>query len=28
VTAVENDPDHLWHKYLGEMKAPTAAASF
>jgi flavin-dependent dehydrogenase len=28
VTAVENDPDHLWHRYLGEMKAPSAAASF
>lgn len=28
VTAVENDPDHLWHKYLGTLKAPMAAASF
>ncbi|MEU3737504.1 MULTISPECIES: tryptophan 7-halogenase [unclassified Streptomyces] len=28
VTAVENDPNHLWHKYLGELKAPTAAAKF
>jgi FADH2 O2-dependent halogenase len=28
VTAVENDPEHLWHRYLGELSAPSAAASF
>ena len=28
VKAVENDPEHLWHKYLGNMKTPTAAAAF
>ena len=28
VTAVENDPEHLWHKYLGELSAPSAAAAF
>ncbi|WP_217166211.1 NAD(P)/FAD-dependent oxidoreductase [Streptomyces sp. AC512_CC834] len=28
VEAVENDPDHLWHKYLGTLKAPSAAAQF
>jgi flavin-dependent dehydrogenase len=28
VAAVENDPSHLWHRYLGELRAPTAAASF
>ncbi|GAA1216910.1 NAD(P)/FAD-dependent oxidoreductase [Prauserella alba] len=28
VTAVENDPDHLWHPYLGTLRAPTSAPSF
>jgi FADH2 O2-dependent halogenase len=28
VTAVENDETHLWRPFLGEMKAPTAKASF
>ena len=28
VAAVENDPEHLWHKYLGTLKAPSAAAKF
>ncbi len=28
VAAVENDPDHLWHPYLGTLRAPTAAPSF
>jgi hypothetical protein len=28
VEAVEQDPGHLWHKYLGELKAPMAAAAF
>ncbi|MFJ2830806.1 NAD(P)/FAD-dependent oxidoreductase [Streptomyces sp. NPDC087263] len=28
VEAVENDPDHLWHKYLGTLRAPAAAAKF
>lgn len=28
VTAVENDPEHLWHRYLGDLRAPSAAASF
>jgi FADH2 O2-dependent halogenase len=28
VEAVEADPDHLWHKYLGTLKAPSAAAKF
>ncbi|QTD96712.1 NAD(P)/FAD-dependent oxidoreductase [Streptomyces cyanogenus] len=23
VTAVENDPDHLWHPYLGTLRAPS-----
>lgn len=28
VDAVEKDPNHLWHKYLGSLKAPGAAAMF
>lgn len=28
VKAVEEDPDHLWHPYLGSLKAPTAKATF
>jgi 1H-pyrrole-2-carbonyl-[peptidyl-carrier protein] chlorinase len=28
VAAVENDPGHLWHPYLGTLKAPTAAPHF
>lgn len=28
VAAVENDPGHLWHPYLGTLKAPTAAPTF
>ncbi|MEV7990161.1 NAD(P)/FAD-dependent oxidoreductase [Micromonospora sp. NPDC085948] len=28
VTAVENDPTHLWHPYLGTLRAPTAAPAF
>jgi 1H-pyrrole-2-carbonyl-[peptidyl-carrier protein] chlorinase len=28
VQAVESDPEHLWHKYLGELSAPAAAPSF
>ncbi|WP_307796166.1 NAD(P)/FAD-dependent oxidoreductase [Amycolatopsis sp. 195334CR] len=28
VAAVENDPDHLWHPYLGSLRAPTSAPSF
>jgi FADH2 O2-dependent halogenase len=28
VTTVENDPDHLWHPYLGTLRAPTAAPTF
>jgi 1H-pyrrole-2-carbonyl-[peptidyl-carrier protein] chlorinase len=28
VTAVEDDPTHLWHKYLGELRAPAAAPAF
>ena len=27
VTAVEDDPQHLWHKYLGELRAPSLAAA-
>jgi FADH2 O2-dependent halogenase len=26
VTAVENDPSHLWHPYLGTLRAPLAPA--
>ncbi len=28
VTAVENDPSHLWHPYLGTLRAPSAAPAF
>jgi FADH2 O2-dependent halogenase len=28
VTAVEDDPSHLWHPYLGTLRAPTMAPSF
>ncbi|GAA1311333.1 NAD(P)/FAD-dependent oxidoreductase [Saccharothrix xinjiangensis] len=28
VAAVENNPDHLWHPYLGTLRAPTSAPSF
>ncbi|MFE1886709.1 NAD(P)/FAD-dependent oxidoreductase [Streptomyces diastatochromogenes] len=28
ITAVENDPQHLWRPFLGELRAPTAKASF
>ena len=28
VTAVENDENHLWRPFLGEMRAPTAKAGF
>lgn len=28
VRAVEDDPEHLWRPYLGELKAPTAAPIF
>jgi FADH2 O2-dependent halogenase len=28
VTAVENDPDHLWHPYLGTLRAPSVAPTF
>lgn len=28
VVAVENDPTHLWHPYLGELKAPSAKPAF
>jgi len=28
VTAVEQDPDHLWHEHLGTLRAPTAAPAF
>lgn len=28
VTAVENDPDHLWAPYLGTLRAPSAAPAF
>lgn len=28
VTAVEQDPGHLWHKYLGELRVPSAAPVF
>lgn len=28
VTAVEQDPDHLWHPYLGTLRAPSAAPAF
>ncbi|BCB84584.1 NAD(P)/FAD-dependent oxidoreductase [Phytohabitans suffuscus] len=25
---VENDPDHLWHRYLGSLRAPSIAPAF
>jgi hypothetical protein len=25
---VENDPTHLWHPYLGTLRAPSAAPAF
>ncbi|MFF8773600.1 NAD(P)/FAD-dependent oxidoreductase [Kitasatospora sp. NPDC015120] len=28
VTAVENDPTHLWHPYLGNLRSPFVAPSF
>lgn len=28
VAAVENDPNHLWHPYLGDLKAPAGAPAF
>lgn len=28
IRAVEQDPEHLWHPYLGELSAPTAAPIF
>ncbi len=28
VTEVENNPDHLWHPYLGSLRAPSAAPTF
>ena len=28
VKAVEDDPTHLWHKYLGSLRAPSAAPGF
>ncbi|MGH3373251.1 MAG: NAD(P)/FAD-dependent oxidoreductase [Actinoallomurus sp.] len=28
VAAVENDPNHLWHPYLGSLRAPSAAPAF
>lgn len=28
VTAFAQDPEHLWHRYLGDLRAPSAAASF
>jgi flavin-dependent dehydrogenase len=28
VSAVENDPTHLWHPYLGTLRAPSAAPAF
>jgi FADH2 O2-dependent halogenase len=28
VEAVENNPDHLWHPYLGTLRAPTSAPAF
>jgi flavin-dependent dehydrogenase len=28
VEAVEQDPQHLWHKYLGDLRAPSAAPAF
>jgi flavin-dependent dehydrogenase len=28
LAVVENDPEHLWHPYLGTLRAPTAAPAF
>jgi hypothetical protein len=28
VSAVEADPEHLWHPYLGTLRAPAMAANF
>ncbi|WP_405113265.1 tryptophan 7-halogenase [Micromonospora sp. NBC_01405] len=28
LATVESNPEHLWHKYLGTLRAPTAAPSF
>ncbi|HET8660517.1 MAG TPA: NAD(P)/FAD-dependent oxidoreductase [Micromonosporaceae bacterium] len=28
IKVVENDPEHLWHPYLGELSAPSAAPNF
>lgn len=28
LVAVENNPDHLWHPYLGTLRAPTSAPTF
>lgn len=28
VDAVEKDPQHLWHNYLGDLRAPSAAPAF
>ncbi|MFK4547021.1 hypothetical protein RKD29_006617 [Streptomyces tendae] len=28
VEVVENDPTHLWHPYLGTLRAPGAAPAF
>jgi FADH2 O2-dependent halogenase len=28
VLTVENDPGHLWHPYLGTLRAPSAAPAF
>jgi FADH2 O2-dependent halogenase len=28
IQAVEEDPEHLWHPYLGELSAQTAAPAF
>lgn len=28
VTAVENNPDHLWHPYLGTLRVPSAAPTW
>ena len=28
VTVIENDPDHLWHPYLGTLRAPSVAPTF
>jgi FADH2 O2-dependent halogenase len=28
INAVENDPNHLWRPFLGELTAPAAKAGF